>query len=89
MSLWEEFKREVKSKSSKNTEPRPLTEEDVAGFLKAAGVRKPSIPRQDMMISLLRRNNFWRWHQVQKDFRWMKKVLRKNGYDPEEARWLL
>jgi hypothetical protein len=91
MTTWREFVNQVKAEagSRKTNEPRPLTEEDVEGFLKSANVRHTSIPTQNKQILLLKRTNFFRWHNMKKDFNWARKVLKKNGYDPEEVRWLL
>lgn len=70
-------------------EPRTLTEDDVQDMLKAAGVRKPSMTTRQKQARLLKLHNFVRWNRMQSDFKWAKKVLKKNGYDPEEVRFLL
>ena len=84
MGAWDKF---MSGKDS--NDPRPLTEDDVESFLKSARVRHTSIPTQNQQISILKRANFFRWHNMKKDFNWARKILKKHGYDPEEVRWLL
>ena len=69
---------------------RKLSEEDVADFLASRPTQKP-IPtmtvrrvQHDIMVK-----NPVRWMRLQKDLKWLQRVVKKMGYQPEDARWLL
>lgn len=31
----------------------------------------------------------WRWRRLQRDYRWLERVMKKIGLNPEDARYLL
>lgn len=52
---------------------------------------KPAIkaPDKNEAIRILRQKNFVRMSRMEKDFRWMKREMKKMGLNPEDARYLL
>ncbi|HEY6021733.1 MAG TPA: hypothetical protein VIY48_18245 [Candidatus Paceibacterota bacterium] len=37
----------------------------------------------------LRSDNPWRWMRMRSDVRWMRRRMKKRGYNPEDFRWIL
>lgn len=98
MSLVERINRHAQRKVeeaqgvSRQSEPRDLTEQDVLGWADALDRREkaPIKPRtiQDVR-ALIRNRNPVRWNQMQRDFRWVQKQMKKAGLNPEDARYIL
>jgi hypothetical protein len=73
------------------SEKRRLTPDDVEGFFLAAEKRPkpPALNKKLALQDILFRKNPWRWMRLKGDIKWMRRVLEKEGLDPEEFRWLL
>jgi len=84
------FVAEWKKASKESNERRDLTEEDRLGWYDAGTSRKGPADRtiQDVR-ALVRNRNPVRWRQLQKNFKWVQKEMRKLGLNPEDARYLL
>ena len=85
------FVTEWKKASKESNERRDLTEEDRLSWYDA-GTSRPKGPAdrtiQDVR-ALVRNRNPVRWRQLQKNFKWVQKEMRKMGLNPEDARYLL
>lgn len=70
---------------------RNLTDDDRNAWADAQDSREKAIkPRtiQDVQV-LIRNRNPIRWAQLQRDFRWMQKEMKRMGLNPEDARYIL
>jgi hypothetical protein len=74
-------------KSYKGKPARPLTEDDVSGWMAAADERPA--PLAPKIADVIRKRNRFRWRRFIKDYRWVQKEMEKMGLSPEDARWLL
>jgi hypothetical protein len=72
-------------------QPRNLTEADRIGWADAQDSRESSMkPRTiEDVKALVRNRNPIRWRQLQGDFRWLQKEMKKMGLNPEDARYIL
>lgn len=67
---------------------RPLTESEV--FSLQLAVDKRTGPRdRSQIIAQIKAKNSYRWWRIQYDYRWLRKQMRKMGYNPDEAKDLL
>ena len=70
---------------------RKLDEETIDSFFSAADqrkhVRRPQT--REEIIALVTSSNTYRWWRLQHDYKWLKKQMKKHGYNPDEARELL
>jgi hypothetical protein len=74
-----------------NNEKKRLDDEMVDSFFSAADERnRHRRPRnRDELIELIKRDNSYRWWRLQHDYNWLRKQMKKHGYNPDEARELL
>lgn len=76
----------------KPTVPRPLTLEDRAGWADAQD-RGHKISRKpetlEAVRKLIKHRNPVRWMQLQRDYKWVQKEMKKLGLNPEDARYIL
>jgi hypothetical protein len=78
------------SRPSKNKQSRPLTEEDRLGWDTALNLQPRGNPRTfDSVRIQMRARNPVRFWQMQRDMRWLERQMKKAGYNPEDARFLL
>lgn len=78
--------------SSLPNEPRPLTDQDLAGWDASLDVRAEMQlkPRTvEGVRALIRHKNPIRWKQFQNNHKWVQKEMKKMGLNPEDARYLL
>lgn len=72
------------------TSPHRVTDEELIGWDAAADGRKPPKPATiEEVRAALRRINPVKWHNVQSDYRWVQKQMKKMGLNPEDARFIL
>lgn len=71
--------------------PRDLTSEDRAGWANAqdARLKPPKVSTVNDVRRLIRNRNPVRWHQMQRDFKWVQKEMKRIGLNPEDARFML
>lgn len=50
---------------------------------------RPVSASVDEVRRMLRNQNPVRWWRLQRDVRWMKRMMKRKGINPEEFRWLL
>lgn len=71
-------------------QPRELTDEDRAGWNDALDRRAAMKPQTvESVRALIRQRNPIRWHQLQRDIKWVEKEMKKMGLNPEDARSIL
>ena len=70
---------------------RDLTDEDRLAWDEAQDqrMRKTKPETLDDIRALIRHRNPIRWRQVQKDYRWVQKEMKRLGLNPEDARYIL
>lgn len=85
------FARAYRAGRPTRNERRNLTEDDRLSWYDAAGEREKAIRPQTVadVQALVRNRNPIRWYQLQSDFRWLKKQMKKLGLNPEDARYML
>lgn len=70
--------------------PRDLTDADYDAWSAAADEGfKPTIRTIQQAQTALRRINPVRWRQVQSDYKWVQKQMKRLGLNPEDARYIL
>lgn len=71
--------------------PRDLTDEDRLAWDDALDqrARKTKPETLDDIRALIRHRNPIRWRNLQKDYRWVQKEMKKLGLNPEDARYIL
>jgi hypothetical protein len=101
MSFWSELKKQYQeemerlnqkdaAKQGSSTQPRHVTDSDLASWFNAADER-PTQTTLDLnqMRNYLKAKNPYRWARMQSDMRWARKIFVKLGRNPEDVRWLL
>lgn len=69
---------------------RPLTEDDLQSWQDAVTKRPTGKAKTEEDVkALIRNRNPVRWWQLQRDFKWVQKEMKKMGLNPEDARFLL
>lgn len=69
--------------------PRQLTERDVNAMYEAAIKRPKPIRNREQIRQIMCDKNPWRWRRLQSDMRWLRRQMKRAGFDPEDARWLV
>ncbi len=72
-----------------NNLKKKLDDDMVDSFFEAAEQRPKRPQNRDELIELIKKNNSYRWWRLQHDYKWLRRQLKKNGYNPDEARELL
>jgi len=67
--------------------PRSLDADDYSMFDRAVNERPPRV--NQTVEQHMRKKNFFRWHRLKRDYRWLQRQMKKMGMNPEEARWYL
>jgi hypothetical protein len=75
----------------RTSQPRNLTEADRIGWADAQDSRESSMkPRTTQDVrALVRNRNPIKWAQLQGNYRWLQKEMKKMGLNPEDARYIL
>ena len=88
---WDSIDPEVKPASW--SQRRPLTEEDRVGWYDAQDTMRRNMSKEPKNIEsvrrLIRHRNPVRWYNLQRDFKWVQKEMKKMGLNPEDARYIL
>lgn len=69
------------------TRPRKPTDNEMASWFTATETAPPR--NLEQLRYIIRQENPVRWWRLQADLKWIKRVMKKLGYNPEDARWLL
>lgn len=67
---------------------KQLSPEDIESFNDAADKRQPMTSKTEILAYLHRKNSYRMW-RLGYDYRWMQRMMKKKGLNPEDARWLL
>lgn len=73
-------------------EPRNLTEQDRLEWEQAQDERmiQPLKPRtRDEVRNAIKYRNPVRWWQIQRDFSYLRREMKRLGLNPEDARWII
>lgn len=67
----------------------PDAEKAIQEALEVASIYKPPRSERERQIAYLKSKNRWNWFYLKHYYKWAEKQLRKGGWDPRQARWLL
>lgn len=84
----ENFGDPFSSHARKPVEPRKLNTDDRLAWETALDQPRPE-KTVESIRRLMRNRNPVRWHQVQRDFKWLQRQMKKAGLNPEDARYIL
>lgn len=61
----------------------------IDSFFEAADSRKARPVDRDGIIDLIKSKNSYRWWRLNHDYKWLRKEMKRLGYNPDDARELL
>lgn len=93
MGVWSDILGGVRPEPYRTSQPRPLTVEDRTGWADEQDKRGHRVSRTPQNLGevrkLIKHRNPLRWMQLQRDFKWVQKEMKRLGLNPEDARYIL
>jgi hypothetical protein len=72
-----------------NNLKKKLDDDMVDSFFEAAEQRPKRPQNRDELIALIKKSNSHRWWRLNYDYKWLRRQMKKHGYNPDDARELL
>lgn len=76
-------------RSKRQSEPRNLTDKDYDAWEAAFSQRPPEVRTVEQARKAIQHMNPVKWRQLQGDYKWLQRKMKKLGLNPEDARFLL